>query len=198
MPSLMKNLTALAQKWQESDSDEASNAEGDINEEKGNSGNGANNGNEANAGNGANNGNEANTGNGANNGNEVNTGNGANNGNEANYYSRANDGVGAFQYHARDNDYGNNVYYGGGLYGDEGGYYGNFQNWMPTTPWMPPMSNSYPWCWHLRHQAGCQISPKSKGSPSLFLSLHPKPLNLHVSDPEKLLRGSTLTLRRIR
>ena len=106
MPSLMKNLTALAQKRQEAESDEASNGEGDFNEEEGNNSSGANNGsnvnnrNEANTGNGANNGNKANNGNEA-----INTGNEAiNTGNEVNYYARANDGAGAFQYRACGNE----------------------------------------------------------------------------------------------
>ena len=133
-----------------------------FNEEEGNSGIDVNNRFEANTGNEAINSNKTNTGNGANNGNEANTGsdranNGneaINSGNEANYYGRTNDGAGAFQYHARGNEashsqynYANNFYHGGGLHGDGGGYYGNFQSWMPTTPWMPPMSNPYPWCW---------------------------------------------------
>ena len=148
------------------ESDEVSNGEGDVYEEEGNNGSEANSGSdvnnhyEANTGNEAINGSETNTGNGANNGNEANTGYGANNGNEAinigneaNYYGRANDGAGAFQYCACSNevshsqyDCANNFYYGGGLQGDEGGYYGNFQSWMPTTPWMPLMSNPYFWC----------------------------------------------------
>ena len=99
MPSLMKNLTALAQKWPEVESDEASNGKGDISEEEAKNGSGANNGSDVHNCNGANisneaiNGSETNTGNGANNGNKANTGYRANNsnetintGNEVNYY----------------------------------------------------------------------------------------------------------------
>ena len=71
MPSLIKNLTLLVQKRQELESDEVSNGEGDVYEEEGN------NGSEANSGSDVNNHYEANTGNEAINGSETNTGNGA-------------------------------------------------------------------------------------------------------------------------
>ena len=50
MPSLMKNLTALAQKRPELESDEVSNGEGDVNKEEGNSSIDVNNHYEANTG----------------------------------------------------------------------------------------------------------------------------------------------------
>ena len=156
MPSLINSLTALVQKWQELDSDEASNGEGDNNEEEGNNGNGANNGN------------------------EVNTGNGVN------YSSRANDSAWPFHVVMKPitvSTITETCTMVEAFTVMEAAIMATFR--VRCQPRLGcPRSVTHTLgaglALHHRHQVGCQASPKSKGS---LYSLHPKPLKLHVSDP---------------